>query len=468
MSLIDLENRLFQELRYLEIPSRPWILSDQKLPQTDFDVTVIGAGMAGLTASFNLIREGINNIQIYDESDPGLEGPWGTYAHMRTLRSGKTLEGPAAEIPSLTFQAWYIAQHGQDSWEALYKIPTLQWMDYLRWYRKVLNLPVQNNTRLIAIENHHGVIKLTLSQNNKTQAVLTRKLVLATGRKGFGGYTVPEFMKNVPKSLYFHTTETIPFKILKNKSIGVVGVGASSFDSAAEALEHGAKDVTMMSRREQVGNVNKFASTTYPGFAIGFESLPDDAKIQMFSTGIENGAVPPFESLMRVNNYSNIQLLQLFEIEKVHVESDKVVIHSNQGVFTFDYLILGTGFQIDGQYEPELHKIFPYIKLWKDEITNIKPKTLGNFPYLGPHFQFLEKNKGNASYLKHIYCYNFGATLSHGLVSSDIPNISAGASRLAKGIVKDFFTEDWRAYYQLLQDYNNLEFEASEYPFIKG
>ena len=67
---------------------------------------------------------------------------------METLRSPKQLAGPALGIPSLTFRAWFEAQFGRDAWDALDKIPRLQWMDYLRWYREALALPVQNGHRV--------------------------------------------------------------------------------------------------------------------------------------------------------------------------------------------------------------------------------------------------------------------------------------------------------------------------------
>ena len=40
------------------------------------------------------------------------------YARMDTLRSPKTLTGPALGVPSLTFRAWYEAKYGLDAWEA--------------------------------------------------------------------------------------------------------------------------------------------------------------------------------------------------------------------------------------------------------------------------------------------------------------------------------------------------------------
>ncbi|MGK9797804.1 FAD/NAD(P)-binding protein, partial [Salmonella enterica subsp. enterica] len=77
--------------------------------------------------------------RIFDRAPAGFEGPWATTARMETLRSPKQLTGPALGLPALTFRAWYEAQFGTAAWDALDKIPRLQWMDYLRWYRRVLD-----------------------------------------------------------------------------------------------------------------------------------------------------------------------------------------------------------------------------------------------------------------------------------------------------------------------------------------
>src|SRR3546814_6112502 len=99
-------------------------------------------------AAAALRRRGLTRIRIVDRSPEGREGPWVTYARMRTLRSPKHLAGPALGIPSLTFRAWFEAQWGEAGWEALDRIPRTPWMDYLGWYRKVLALPVENGLEI--------------------------------------------------------------------------------------------------------------------------------------------------------------------------------------------------------------------------------------------------------------------------------------------------------------------------------
>ncbi|WP_234394853.1 hypothetical protein [Acetobacter papayae] len=86
-----------------------------------------------------------------DRAEQGREGPWLNYARMPTLRTPKTAVGPALGVPALTFRAWFSAQYGAEAWNALDKIPTPMWMAYLCWYRKVLDLPVRNQTNVTDI-----------------------------------------------------------------------------------------------------------------------------------------------------------------------------------------------------------------------------------------------------------------------------------------------------------------------------
>ena len=117
-SLDALAKRIRFDLDCLNLPSPNWV-PERRTDKGEkvHDVVVIGGGMCGLVASFALRTGGIRNMRIFDRNPEGLEGPWLTYARMETLRSPKTLPGPAFGMGALTFRAWYEAQHGADAWE---------------------------------------------------------------------------------------------------------------------------------------------------------------------------------------------------------------------------------------------------------------------------------------------------------------------------------------------------------------
>ncbi len=62
------------------------------------------------------------------------------------------------------------------------------------------------------------------------------------------------------------------------------------------------------------------------------------------------------------------------------------------------------------------------ILLWQDK--GFHHRKVGKFPYLGANFEFLEKRKGDATFLNNIYCFNYASAISHGgLAGGDCSNL---------------------------------------------
>ena len=121
--LDELEKIARHDLARLNYPPANWV-PERPAPTASpvLDVLIVGAGMCGQTVGWGLLREGIRNIRVIERNTHGHEGPWNTTARMPILRSPKHLTGPDLGVPSLTFRAWYEAQHGAEGWEKLYKI----------------------------------------------------------------------------------------------------------------------------------------------------------------------------------------------------------------------------------------------------------------------------------------------------------------------------------------------------------
>jgi FAD-dependent urate hydroxylase len=459
--LLSLEKKLAHDLEMLNYPQADWIIGSKNR----YDVAIIGGGMAGLAAAFELKKMGINNIIIYDKNPSGNEGSWATYARMQILRSTKELVGPALDLPDLTFRAWYEAQWGFSKWLKLGKIPTAQWMDYLRWFRRVLDLPVENNRNLLAIVPESNLLALHID----SEVVTVGKVILATGRGGFGGSIIPSFVNTLPTDVYAHTNSPIDFQSFNHKKIAIIGAGASGFDAAAVALESGAAQVDIIVRRPHLPVINKAASVTYSGFSEGYYRLSDVERWSMMVLCHGQGVPPPLEALERLKAKHHFAVKLNTHVEKAEWRDNHVYLKTDKGNFEYDFLILATGFAIDVCKEKELSSIKDKILLWKDR-PGIKylqgPVSFYQSPYLGPHFQFLEKQQGAAPYLKDIYCFNYAATLSHGLLSGDIPGIGLGATHLAKGVAGDFFAQQLGLYKAQLKDYQIHELEESRYPFF--
>ena len=466
IGLEALEIQVKNDLLKINIPPLPWVINSTDNSDV-LDVAIIGGGMAGMTTSFALIKEGISNIKIFDENPQDQEGPWIKYARMNVLRSGKRYMGPALGIPSLTFWSWYKAQYGKEGWENLRVCPTKLWHDYLCWFRRVLKLPIENNMTLVKLNPAKNLLELTFNQGHPI-VVFARKVVLATGREGSGGGEIPHYLKGVAKQLYAHTGEIIDPLFFYNKRIAIIGGGSSAFDAAGVALENGAVSVEMIVRRSAISQINKFGEFSYPGLENGFYFLPDEMRCLFFAEVFKDGGIDPSKAAVeRIKDFENLHINYDTHVQKVVDNGNTAILQTNRKTFQVDFIILATGYGIDLSKRSELDAIRHTILLWENRVPQKllqEVPLLGRFPYLGPNFEFLEAEPGIAPFLQNIYCFNYGAFLSHGLLSGDIPGISSGATRLAKGIAVDFFLKESMLYFEKIRNWKTPDFNSNDYP----
>jgi cation diffusion facilitator CzcD-associated flavoprotein CzcO len=466
--LAALEQLVLQNLEYLCRPPANWVPPRIVNGERVHDIVIIGGGMCGLVAYFALQSGGMRNIRILDRNPVGWEGPWLTYARMETLRSPKQLTGPAFGMGSLTFRAWFTAQFGEPAWDTLDKIPRPMWMDYLRWYRKVLEIPVENEVEAETILPEGDYLRLALAGSGAAEkSILARKVVMATGRDGTGISNIPSFVKGLPGSCWAHSSDDIDFSKLRNKRVVVVGVGASAVDNAAEALEAGAAEVRHLIRRSEMPTINKMMGIGSFGFTSGFPELPDEWRWRFMNYSFVTQTPAPRGSTLRVSRHKNAYFHFGKAIESVRREGGELVIDMRDGSrLATDFLILGTGFIVEPLARSEMPGYAGEILLWKDRYTppeEWQNRELANFPYLADDFAFQERTPGKAPWLRHIHCFNYGATASLGKVSGDIPGISEGAQWLARGVAARLYAEDVAIHWQGMLDYDKPELLGDEW-----
>ncbi|MGZ2260230.1 FAD-dependent oxidoreductase [Roseobacter sp. A03A-229] len=457
-----LEARFHDDLKFLCWPGKDWVPAREGVS----DVVIIGGGMCGMVAWMALKTGGIHNMRVLDRSPEGLEGPWLTYARMETLRSPKELTGPAYGHGALSFQAWYRAQFGTEAWETLDKIPRPMWMDYLKWYRQVLGIEVENGVSVDRVVPEGDVLRLHLS-GAAEPSILTRKLVFATGRDGTGQPNIPGFVADLPRRFWAHSADEIDFAALKGKRVAVVGVGASAVDNAAEALEHGAAEVRHLIRRKEMPTINKMMGIGSFGFTAGFAALPDEWRWRFMQYSFATQTPPPHGSTNRVSRHPNAYFHFGKAVVSTRERNGAVDVRFADGTgYEADFVILGTGFTIDPLSRTEFGEAARDILLWEDVYTPPEEERsgdLGRFPYLNPDFTFREKTPGLAPWLGNVYCFNYGASASLGKVSGDIPGISDGASWLARAVAAKLYTEDVAEHWQAMKDYQKPELDGSEW-----
>jgi cation diffusion facilitator CzcD-associated flavoprotein CzcO len=386
---------------------------------------------------------------------------------MQTLRSPKELTGPAMGLPALTFRAFYEAQYGVEAWKALDRAPRTMWMEYLAWYRKVLDIPVRNEVKVERISKHSTeLLALDISDAGRARQILARHVVLATGRDGLGGAYVPEIADTIDRRFWAHTADTIDFAALRGKRVAVVGAGASAMDNAAEALEAGCARLDLLIRRGDIPRVNKFTGIGSQGVVHGFAGLSDEWKWRFLDHTLKAQTPPPRPSVLRVSRFPQAHFHLNSPITELAVKGDHLVVTTPKGRYETDFIIFGTGFKVDLSMRPELAEFAPHIRLWRDRFD--VPEGMANLelessPDLGDGFEFLEKSPGACPALARLHCFNYPATLSHGKVSGDIPAISEGADRLARSIVRRIFVEDREQHFANLTAFATPEILGDEW-----
>ena len=466
-SLAELEAQFRRDCELLLVPPQKAWLEPRNHPTHGamLDVAIIGAGMAGLVAALALKRLGITRVAIFDRSAAGLEGPWLSYARMQVLRSPPELVGPALGFPSLTFRAWYEAQFGSAAWSDLHRIPRVQWMAYLDWYRRMVGVPIENDCEMTSIDGGHDHVVLSLRTSAGTRRVAARRVILANGRDGLGGAFVPSVFRHLSVARCAHSSDAIDFSSLAGRTVGVIGAGASAVDNAAEALEHGAAHVALLVRRGQVPRINRGMGIGSPGMYHGFYQLAPEQRWAIVQFIADHAIPPPRDSMLRCSRHPNFAVITDCDPRSAHEDGARVLLDTSRGMLGFDFLILATGFSVDWAQRPELGNIARHIVLWRDRFqpTDGQPFEQGNYPFLGPALEFLEREPGAAPWVERVHCDAFPAFLSHGPLTGDIPAISVGAERIAQGIAAKLFCEDFDRNWQKLLSFDTPELRGDEF-----
>ncbi|MBV9948661.1 MAG: NAD(P)/FAD-dependent oxidoreductase [Myxococcales bacterium] len=453
------------DLDLLDYPRRDWVVPRRAGGgERIHDVILVGGGQGGLAAAFGLMRERVRDLLVIDENPLDRAGPWLNFARMLTLRTPKHLTGPDLGVPSLTPRAWYEAQHGEGSWEVLGLIPKESWAAYLSWYRRTLGIPVQPDTKVGALEwdAREQAWRVPCAGPDGAGTLLARRVVLATGIEGSGRWHVPALVRDaLPADRYAHTRSEIDFAALAGRRVAVLGAGASSFDNAGAALEHGAREVRLFCRRPDLVHVNPYRWAEFAGFLRHFGDLPDADKWRFILQIVRMGQLPPADTYRRATRHPSFHLHPGSGWKALAVEGDAVRITTERGVFECDFVIVGTGFVTDLGARPELAAVEAHIARWADRFTppeDERHEDLLRHPYLGPSFEFTERAPGAAPHLRFLHNYTFGSLLSLGFGGASISGMKYSIPRLVGGITRSLFVEDRAAHFESLRRFDEVEF----------
>ncbi len=463
--LAALRARVRQDLADIDYPSRPWLPAKVGPDgHRASDVVIVGGGQSGIAVAFALRRENLDRVRILDRAGAGREGPWATFARMATLRTPKHVLGPDLGIPSLTVAAWYAARYGRDRWRELDRVPTADWMSYLVWLRDVLALGIENDTEVLSFATaapDRDLIELRVRRGDAEELIYCRRLVFATGIDGSGCWHVPDFIAaTLPPALYAHTSEDIDFDCLSGKRVAVLGAGASAFDNAAIALERGADRVDLFYRRNRLPRVNPYRWIENAGFLAHFADMPDEWKLRFFKRMQDGNQPPPQDTFDRCAQHGNFVLHPGEPWTAVERCGDRIRFRTPAAIYEADFAIIGTGLQYDLRRRPEMAPYAAMIATWADRMpdaANDPDASLRNTPFLGPHYEYLEKFPGTLDWAGKVFNFTFASILSMGVTAGALSGLKYGVPRLTQGIVRGLYLESVGTLFASFSHYSDPE-----------
>lgn len=446
-NLAALAAQIESDLAKTAHPSQPW-LKPVVGPdgRNALDVLIVGGGQSGLAIAFALTRSLVTNILVVDKADEGREGPWLTYARMPTLRSPKSFTGPDLDIPSLTYQSWHEAKFGEQSWRDLDLIPREYWADYLLWYRRVLDLPVCNGCEIIDIApSADGLLAATVRGGAGDATLYARKIVLATGQEGMGDWGIPAPFRHLPATRCANSAASIDFDALRGRRVAVIGAGASAFDNAATALEAGAAAVHLLCRRAEVQVIQPYRWLTFRGFLRHFSELDDVWRWRFMRGVLELREGFPQHTWDRCARHAAFHLRQGMPVEAARDTADGVMLETPRGEIAADFVICGTGIELDFTRRAELNRFAGNIARWSDRYTppaGEQNAHLGAFPYLADDYALCERVAGQTPGIGDIHLFAIASTMSFGASGSSINAMTTAVPKLVHGLTRGLFRAD--------------------------
>src|SRR5439155_15299970 len=224
-----------------------------------------------------------------------------------------------------------------------------------------------------------------------------------------GNWMIPEPLRELPSHAVATVADDIDFEGLRGKRVAVIGAGASAFDNAATALEAGAAEVHLLCRRAHIQVIQPYRWLTFRGFLRHLSDLDDAWRWRFMRTILEMREGFPQPTYDRCARHANFVLHEGAPVEAAGQIGEAIELQTPRGAITADFVICGTGIDMNFATRGELRQFAGNIATWADRYQppeSERNERLGRFPYLADDYTFTERVPGETPWISDIHLFS--------------------------------------------------------------
>ena len=165
---------------------------------------------------------------------------------------------------------------------------------------------------------------------------------------------------------------------------------------------HGAAEVNLFCRRAEIQVIQPYRWLTFRGFLRHFSDLDDAWRWRFMRTVLEMREGFPQATYDRCARHANFHLREGAPIDAAIETVSGVELRTTSGAFAADFVICGTGIDMNFAGRPELKNCAANIATWSDRYQpplDERSPRLGRFPYLADDYALMERTTGETPWI---------------------------------------------------------------------
>ena len=184
---------------------------------------------------------------------------------------------------------------------------------------------------------------------------------------------------------------------------------------------------------------------TFRGFLRHFCDLDDAWRWRFMRAVLDMREGFPQATYDRCARHANFHLHQAAPIEAAEEMGRGVELRTPRGRFAADFVICGTGIDVNFTSRRELRNCAANIATWADRYQppiDERSLRLGRFPYLADDYALSERIPGKTPWIADIHVFAIASTMSFGPSGSSINAMTTAVPKLVHGLTRALFRAD--------------------------